>query len=252
MTEESGEAHVPVGLRADAVKALEVVAAGAGHDLAWALDQAVERYLGDVRREAEMEALFASTEVDDAAAENAIHEHPDCAAPCICCGRPMEEHGANQPRGGLAFQSYGHWPSAVFDMAAGWLEINVCEPCLFTAVGRSWVLHGERKGRSGPSEYVRWTWPERAPPPEGAAVAVQIGPEGMSAARLAALLGRQPPDRRVVLKGYENGFSDVSGLRECALKLNVHGQWWNGPHEVDFEQPDETAIEIVRIDRDPD
>jgi hypothetical protein len=29
----------------------------------------------------------------------------------------------------------------------------------------------------------------------------------------------QPPDRWVVLKGYENGYADVSGLRERQIKL---------------------------------
>jgi hypothetical protein len=74
----------------------------------------------------------------------------------------------------------------------------------------------------------------------------------MKVSELIELLKGQPPDLRVILKGYENGYADVSGLRERAIKLDVHRRWWNGPHEVAEGTPDETAIELVRIDRDPD
>jgi hypothetical protein len=70
----------------------------------------------------------------------------ECLVPCIICGRPLQDEtgGNNQPVGGLAFQCWGHWPSAVFDAEPGWLEVNICEPCLHTAVERRRVLHGDR------------------------------------------------------------------------------------------------------------
>jgi len=73
----------------------------------------------------------------------------------------------------------------------------------------------------------------------------------MKVAELIELLSQQPPDRRVVLKGYENGYADISSLRERTIKLNVNDDWWNGPHEAAETGFDEIAIEIVRIDRDP-
>lgn len=73
----------------------------------------------------------------------------------------------------------------------------------------------------------------------------------MKVSDLIELLKRQPPDLRVILKGYENGYADISGLRERSIKLDVNPQWWNGPHEAAEATPDETAIELVRIDRNP-
>jgi hypothetical protein len=70
----------------------------------------------------------------------------ECLVPCIICGRPLQDEtgGNNQPVGGQAFQCWGHWPSAVFDAEPGWLEVNICEPCLHTAVEWRRVLHGDR------------------------------------------------------------------------------------------------------------
>ncbi|MEY9753827.1 hypothetical protein [Bradyrhizobium yuanmingense] len=74
----------------------------------------------------------------------------------------------------------------------------------------------------------------------------------MNVAGLIELLRAQPPQRRVVLRGYENGYADVSGLRERPIKLDANPEWWNGPHEASATESNEVAIEIVRIDRDPE
>ena len=83
--------------------------------------------------------------------------------PCILCGRELEDElaGNNQPIAGLAFQSWGHWPSAIFDNNPGWLEINICEPCLHTAAERQRVLHGDRPDRRSRATYTIWKWPLR-------------------------------------------------------------------------------------------
>jgi hypothetical protein len=74
----------------------------------------------------------------------------------------------------------------------------------------------------------------------------------MKVAELIELLRAQPSESRVVLRGYEEGYADVSGLRKRPITLNVHPEWWNGPHEVSKTGADEIAIEIVRIDRAPE
>ncbi len=83
----------------------------------------------------------------------------ECLVPCIICGRPLpdETGGNNQPVGGLAFQCWGHWPSAVFDAEPGWLEVNICEP----AVERRRVLHSDRPSRRARASYRLWQWPKR-------------------------------------------------------------------------------------------
>jgi hypothetical protein len=88
----------------------------------------------------------------------------ECLVPCIICGRPLKDEsgGNNQPVEGLAFQCEGHWPSAVFDAEPGWLEINICEPCLHNAVERQRVLHGDRPTLPARATYRFWQWPKRS------------------------------------------------------------------------------------------
>lgn len=67
---------------------------------------------------------------------------PD-AMRCIVCGanlRNLDENG-NQPSGGTAFQTKGHFGSTVFDPMDGTcLEINVCDPCLLDKAKSGAVL----------------------------------------------------------------------------------------------------------------
>jgi hypothetical protein len=55
---------------------------------------------------------------------------------CIVCNNPLDpvdiHHGGqNQPYGGLAFTSYGHYGGTAFDpMDGSYLEINICDKCL--------------------------------------------------------------------------------------------------------------------------
>lgn len=88
----------------------------------------------------------------------------ECLAPCLICGQPLQDEsgGNNQPVGGVAFQCGGHWPSAVFDAEPGWLEINICEPCLHSAVERRRVLHGDRPTMRAQATYTFWQWPKRS------------------------------------------------------------------------------------------
>lgn len=65
--------------------------------------------------------------------------------PCIVCEQQLEEAplggSVNQPWGATAFASRGHWGSTAFDGEPGYLEINVCTPCLATAGERGRVYH---------------------------------------------------------------------------------------------------------------
>lgn len=66
---------------------------------------------------------------------------------CIVCKKPLEDvlarEGENQPNNGLAFHSYGHYGTTVFDPMDGtYLEINVCDPCIKQAGADGDVLMG--------------------------------------------------------------------------------------------------------------
>lgn len=56
------------------------------------------------------------------------------ALPCIVCGLTLDncfDSEENQPDGGTAFHTYGHYGSTVFDPMNGTaLELNVCDECL--------------------------------------------------------------------------------------------------------------------------
>jgi hypothetical protein len=63
---------------------------------------------------------------------------------------------------------------------------------------------------------------------------------------------RSAAGARVVLRGYEEGCADIARLRERPIKLDANPDWWNGPHEASEAEADEVAVDIVRIDRDPE
>jgi hypothetical protein len=84
-------------------------------------------------------------------------------APCIVCGVPLENWSprGNQPIGGLAFSTIGHYPSSALDGRAT-NESNYCEPCLRRAADAGRVLEARDPERRGDRPvYVLWTYPER-------------------------------------------------------------------------------------------
>lgn len=68
----------------------------------------------------------------------------EALAPCLLCGKALENTDTtaeNQPYGGTAFETHGHYGSTAFDpMNGSMLEINVCDPCLREAAEKSRVL----------------------------------------------------------------------------------------------------------------
>lgn len=77
---------------------------------------------------------------------------------CVRCGFVMKNLDArgNQPSGGLAFMTNGHYGSAVFDpMDGSALEINVCDPCLLF-LGSKGVIAERVCVRSPKHKYQKW------------------------------------------------------------------------------------------------
>lgn len=81
---------------------------------------------------------------------------------CIVCKKPLVNTGPspcedNQPSGGTAFHSSGHYGSTAFDPMDGtYLEINICDPCLIQAGSEGSVLIGfPQPSRRGPMMH----WP---------------------------------------------------------------------------------------------
>ena len=53
----------------------------------------------------------------------------------------------------------------------------------------------------------------------------------MKVKELIEQLQKFDPETRVVRPGYEGGYEDLSNVSEYELALNVHTDWWYGPHE---------------------
>lgn len=78
---------------------------------------------------------------------------------CIVCDKPLKNFGYedNQPDGGTAFQSHGHYGSTAFDPMDGtYLEINICDPCLTAAGAKGQVLVGFPRPSPPRGPMMRW------------------------------------------------------------------------------------------------
>ncbi len=58
------------------------------------------------------------------------------------------------------------------------------------------------------------------------------GGAAMTVQQLIALLATYPPELRVVVNGYEDGFDDVESDRVSVtrIELDVGEDWWDGRH----------------------
>ena len=54
----------------------------------------------------------------------------------------------------------------------------------------------------------------------------------MTVEELINALQQYDPKLRVAVQGYEGGYSDVSRAEPVELALNVHDDWYYGPHYV--------------------
>ena len=63
----------------------------------------------------------------------------------------------------------------------------------------------------------------------------------MTVQQVIALLATYPPDLRVVVNGYENGFDDVESERVSVtrIELNVGEDWWEGRHAAAMDRGSE-------------
>ena len=63
----------------------------------------------------------------------------------------------------------------------------------------------------------------------------------MTVQQVIALLATYPPDLRVVVNGYENGFDDVESERVSVtrIELDVGEDWWDGRHAAAIDRGSE-------------
>ena len=67
----------------------------------------------------------------------------------------------------------------------------------------------------------------------------------MTAATLIKKLQQLPPETRVVVAGYEDGFNDIEMLKQLHLKLNAKSEWYYGQHEKSDTENGVVAIALL-------
>jgi hypothetical protein len=71
----------------------------------------------------------------------------------------------------------------------------------------------------------------------------------MTATELINLLKDLPPDTRIVVRGYEDGYNDILALIPRSIKLNTEAEWYVGEY-MDSEDADAiSAIELFGENR---
>jgi hypothetical protein len=85
---------------------------------------------------------------------------PGGALPCIVCKKHLDNvHVDNQPYGGLAFNTHGHYGSRIMDPLSDgidtWLVVNICDDCVESAGKDGHVLVYE-KPPTPKAEPRRW------------------------------------------------------------------------------------------------
>lgn len=66
----------------------------------------------------------------------------------------------------------------------------------------------------------------------------------MTIKELKEKLNSYPDNLRVLVDGYEGGFSEISEVKKTKVRLNVHTESYYGPHD-DTENAD-TEVLIIR------
>jgi hypothetical protein len=66
----------------------------------------------------------------------------------------------------------------------------------------------------------------------------------MTVAELIIMLNQAPPDAKVIVRGYENGYNDILKLRSLFVSQNPEAKWYDGEYEKSEATDGIEAIEI--------
>lgn len=67
----------------------------------------------------------------------------------------------------------------------------------------------------------------------------------MNVGELIKELQQYNPKTKVIVNGYEGGYSDVKDLSEVDLMLNINKEWYYGPHELAMTKEDSDCKAIL-------
>lgn len=66
----------------------------------------------------------------------------------------------------------------------------------------------------------------------------------MTASELIRKLNDLPPEIKIVVRGYENGFNDIIMLQNREITINKERNWWDGEY---IDSKETYAIHAVEI-----
>ena len=66
----------------------------------------------------------------------------------------------------------------------------------------------------------------------------------MTAQELINHLQNLPPETKVVVRGYEDGYNDIQELRSVRIKPNENSHWYDGKYE---DSKDDDAIDAIDL-----
>ena len=74
----------------------------------------------------------------------------------------------------------------------------------------------------------------------------------MNIKELIEMLYQFDPETRVIVKGYEDGFNDISEVKEMSIMLNVHREWYYGVHDKPCPEykemlPNSTEVKAIYL-----
>lgn len=66
----------------------------------------------------------------------------------------------------------------------------------------------------------------------------------MTAKELINLLQEQPPEIKVVVRGYEDGYNDIQQLKPMKLRREINTKWYYGEY---FNEDSENSIDAIEL-----
>ena len=64
----------------------------------------------------------------------------------------------------------------------------------------------------------------------------------MTAIELIKNLQKLPPETRIIVSGYEDGFNDIIELKKVKIKKDVNEHWYEGAHAENNESDSIDAV----------
>jgi hypothetical protein len=73
----------------------------------------------------------------------------------------------------------------------------------------------------------------------------------MTAQELIIHLKTLPPETKVVVRGYEDGYNDILKVRTVKIKPNVNSHWYDGEYDDNEDSDAIDAIDLFGENKNP-